>query len=234
MPSEQQQQAAITIQDFFDCVRLVNRYLYEATLSKSSISWLINLFDVRFACMKAVAAAKFSVVADIEDKDREKILLDKLSELAINKGVENSEGMKHLFERNMTLSKEIQFGYYIRIWDRRRDPQVLLNSAYRQLYNLITAKELPIDCNEPHDHHTSSEVLSLADNIINDVDEQIIDILSGYCDEMLDVTEDDLINVFNQMLANYMTPSMLRENESTIVELSRDMKEVSYRQAMRL
>ena len=99
MYSLQEQKAAITIQDFFDCVRLVNHYVYEATLSKSPISWLINLFDLRFACMKAVAAAKFSVVADIEDNDREKILLDKLSALAASKGIENREGIKHLFEQ---------------------------------------------------------------------------------------------------------------------------------------
>lgn len=59
--------AALKIQSFFASYRLKKQNMAQVAIANSPTSKLLQAFDLRFQCMKAVAAAKYPINKPIED-----------------------------------------------------------------------------------------------------------------------------------------------------------------------
>ena len=226
VPKIDKPQAATKIQRFFRCHQLEKQELLHQAISKSSNTLLLNMMNLRFQCMRAVAAAKFPSQKPIEDKAQEARVINAVKELAIEKDITNLEKIEHIFQHNIELSKMIQRPYYGLIWKKApRDTQILVNNAYIQLRNLASqAGFTQILCSQEERSFNETEVLVLARDIIQQVNQEIIEILSNQEKyKPNEITQEELEKIITVMCANYMTPSELNRSLITIQSLANEL-----------
>lgn len=219
-------EAATTIQRFFRRHQLGRQQVLHQVISKSPSSLLLNMMNLRFQCMRAVAAAKFPLKRPIEDKEQEARVIDAVKRLAADRGITDLETIDHIFQHNIELSKMIQRPYYGLIWDKApRDTQTLVNNAYTQLRNLASqAGFIHIMCCQEERSFQCAEVLVLARDIIQQVNQEIIDTLSNKEKHKLnEITQEELEEVIRVMLANYMTPSEFKSSMIMIKSLASEL-----------
>lgn len=77
---------------------------------------LFKLIDDRLALMEAVAAYKWSKDLAIEDKEREKLVLDNTLAMATRAGID-AESSHHFFQVQIEAAKEIQF-FWLDQWEK--------------------------------------------------------------------------------------------------------------------
>jgi hypothetical protein len=146
--------------------------------------------------------------------------------LATDSGIIDLDTIDNIFQHYFELSKTIQRPYYGLIWDKApRDPQMLISNAYIQLRNLVSrAGFVHIECCQEERPFECAEVLVLARDIIQQVNQEIIDILSNNKKHKLDeCTKEKLAEGITIMLANYMTPSELKSSMITIQSLASEL-----------
>jgi chorismate mutase len=126
--------AAITIQNFFRHHQLAKQQVLHQAISKSPSVLLLHMMNLRFQCMRAVAAAKFPIQRPIEDKEQEARVIAVVKKLATDSGITDLESIDRLFQHSIELSKTVQRPYYGLIWDKApRETQTLVNNAYTGL-----------------------------------------------------------------------------------------------------
>lgn len=139
------------IQGFFIAYRLRKQQSLQEAISTSPAIQLLQALDLRFQCMRAVAAAKLPIAKPIEDRTQVMRVIERAQALARERGIVNLEAVANPFLQNITLAENIQSPYYHLIWtkchDGERDLSRLVNNAYRQLREPILTHELSIVCN---------------------------------------------------------------------------------------
>lgn len=213
--------AALKIQGFFSSYRLNKQATLQQLISESPHSQLLQALDLRFQCMKAVAAAKFPINKPLEDKEQVARVIHSVTELAREKGVTNLHAVAELFQYNIMLSTAIQSPYYNLIWRKshhgERDIQKLINHAYAQLRDLVISNNLPLRCPAENHFCTPADVLALARDIIQHASHTIIERLANPTDpELGAMSQRQFAEVIEKMLANYMTPSELAHSKENI------------------
>lgn len=161
--------------------------------------------------MRAVAAAKFPINKPIEDSAQVARVIQGVQILEEEIGISNLAAVADLFRHNISLAESIQAPYYHNIWRKTdlgtRDMQQLLNGAYVQLQQLVITHHLPISCDQEKTYFTSEEVLDLARNIIQHASRTIIKAVKNPA--ITTIAPEELAEVIEKMLANYMNPSSL-------------------------
>lgn len=226
--------AALKIQGFFTAYRLKKQQALREAISTNPAAQLLKALDLRFQCMRAVAAAKLPIAKPIEDRAQVIRVIERAQELASEKGITNLEAVANLFLQNITLAENIQSPYYHLIWtkchDGERDLSKLVNNAYHQLRQLVLEHELPVVCDHEKITFTPEEVLILARDIIQYASRTIIDALANPdLREYYGSAQEDLEKVTEQMLSNYMMPRVLSENKESIHSLVEGIKDCSIR-----
>jgi chorismate mutase len=228
-------QAALKIQGTFFSYRVKKQTLAQHAISTSPASKLLQAFDLRFQCMRAVAAAKFPINKPIEDPAQVERVLNSIKELAKDKGIINLDAVQQLFKQNIFLAEQIQSSYYNLIWrksyyDGAPDNQKLINNAYAQLSNLVHSSDLPILHHRGNTVLTSEDVLALVRNIIQYASITMIQILADSTTRGLQaVSQEGFAEIIEKMLANYMTPSILAHSKENVRLLSKKVIECSVR-----
>lgn len=226
------QVAALKIQGFFTAYRLKKQSALKEAICHNPAAQLLQALDLRFQCMRAVAAAKLPIGKPIEDKAQVTRVILHVQEMAREKGIDNLEAVANIFLQNITLAEGIQSPYYNVIWkkchDEERDLGQLVNHAYEQLRQLVVAHELPILCAHEKTVFTSEEVLMLARGIIQHASNMIIE-AAGNPDlhEIYRDNQEELVKVIEQILSNYMTPSALSKSKESIHLLAESVKNCS-------
>lgn len=219
-------EAAITIQGFFRRHLLEKQMVLHQAISKSPNVSLLHMMNLRFQCMRAVAAAKLPLKKPIEDKEQEVRIIAGVKRLATDSGIIDLDTIDRIFQHYFELSKAIQRPYYGLIWDKApRDTQTLVSNAYIQLRNLVSQAGFVhiIYCQEERPFQCA-EVLVLARDIIQQVNQEIINILSNNEKHKLnEVTKEAMAEVIRIMLANYMTPNELKSGMKTIQSLASEL-----------
>lgn len=226
--------AALKIQGFFTAYRLRKQQALREAISTSPAVQLLQALDLRFQCMRAVAAAKLPIAKPIEDRTQVMRVIERAQELARERGIVNLEAVANLFLQNITLAENIQSPYYHLIWtkchDGERDLSRLVNNAYHQLRELILKHELSIVCDHEKTTFTPEEVLLLARDIIQYASRTIIEALANPdLREYYGGAQEDLERVIEQMLSNYMMPSALSKSREPIHLLVENIKDCSAR-----
>lgn len=217
--------AALQIQRFFAGYRFKKQIALRQVIDNSPYAQLLSVFDLRFQCMRAVAAAKFPINKPLEDKDQIARVIANVTDLAKEKGIQNLEAIAQLFQHNITLSTAIQAPYYDLIWTKshygERNIQQLINNAYDQLWNLVLLNDLPIELIEEKDCYTSANVLMLARDVIQHASKTIIKLLAEPSNQLLDeIAQKEFSEAIEKMLANYMTPGVLAQSKENIKRLT--------------
>lgn len=223
----QQDIAALKIQGFFKTYRLKKQQVLQEVIDSSSSKQLLEALDLRFQCMRAVAAAKLPLGKPINDKAQIEKVLVHVRELANEKEIKNVEMVANLFLQNITLAENIQSPYYDVIWKchyGQRDFKLLVNNAYMQLRQIVSTKKLPIACNYEKTDFTSEEVLLLARDIIQHASQLIIEALGNSDLHEYYQNSQHINSTLRQMLANYMTPSALIKCTGEIDSLAGSIK----------
>ena len=218
--------AAITIQKFFRHHLSAKQEVLCQAISKSPSVLLLEMMKLRFQCMRAVAAAKFPLKRPIEDKEQEARVIASVKRLATDNGITDLESIDRIFQHSIELSKTVQRPYYGLIWDKApRDTQTLVNNAYIQLRHLVfQAGFTHIMCCQEERDFQCAEVLGLARDIIAQVNQEIIAVLSNKEKHKLnEMTQEELEDVFKTMLSNYMTPSELKNSVITMQSLASEL-----------
>ena len=221
------QNSAIKIQRFFKCHQLKKQDNLQEAISKNPYALLLSMIQLRFQCMRAVAAAKFPLKRAIEDKIQEASVINTVKNLAKDRGIVNIEVIERVFEHLITLSKAVQFPYHELIWKLTTlDERELVNNAYIQLCNLVSqARFTQINCSpkEGRDYQCM-DVLILAREIIHHINQEIVSILYNIEKQEQDGAQpQELERVFNMMLTNHMTPTELKRNKITIELLAKEL-----------
>lgn len=210
----------LSIQSLFTQYRLKKQRDLETKISRSAYFDLLSAFDLRFRCMRSVAAAKFIIKKPIEDKAQIERVIQNITALAHEKNITHLAPIAAIFKENIVLAENIQSSYYYRIWQRSQLPgeprnlQKLIDHAYHELTKLIVIFNLPISYDQEIHSYSSEDVLDLARHIIKHASEKIIEALSNSTHS--ENTERELFEIIQKMLSNYMTPSALIENTETI------------------
>ncbi len=229
-------EAAATIVRYIQWYRFKKNCETESVLLGNPVRRLLEVFELRFVAMRAVAAAKFITNQPIEDLEQEQKIKNMIAKLAIEKSMVDLTPVVDLFDHAMTLSKSIQYSY-LRVWDKRWNPArewgSLIARCYEQLWDIIDEYDVSISTLKVC-QPTASDVLILAREIIKYANVQIIEFLSRDDNLLLDVSYEELCDAFEKLLANYMSPRVLQENEGEIAVLSDDLKIIAYSQTMRL
>lgn len=175
-------QSALKIQGAFNLFRLKTQIHLQQVISTSPERELLQAFDLRFQCMRAVAAAKFPINKPIEDPAQVERVLNSIKDFAKEKGIINLEAVEQIFRHNIFLAEKIQSSYYNLIWRKSYsgvpDTQRLINNAYAQLWELAHTANLPVACRFERTHFTSTDVLSLARDVIQHASRSIVEILA--------------------------------------------------------
>ncbi len=223
--------AALKIQGFFTSYRLKKQQALGEAISTNPAAQLLKALDLRFQCMRAVAAAKLPIAKPIEDRAQVIRVIECAQELARERGITNLEAVERLFLQNITLAENIQSPYYHLIWtkchDGERDLGKLVNNAYQQLCQLVLDHELSVACDHEKTIATPEEVLGLARDIIQYASRTIVDELANpdLC-EYYGGAQEDLERITEQMLSNYMMPRVLSESKEGIHSLVEGIKDV--------
>ncbi|MFZ4076385.1 MAG: chorismate mutase, partial [Legionellaceae bacterium] len=112
----QENNAALKIQRFFGSYRLRKQEITKQAIASSAHATLLQAFDLRFQCMKAVAAAKFPINKPIEDAAQVERVITSIRKLAEDKGITNLDAIERLFYQTIVLAERIQTPYYHIIW----------------------------------------------------------------------------------------------------------------------
>lgn len=162
--------AAGKIQRFFTSYRQQKKQVLNHAIDSHPAQSLLQALDLRFQCMRAVAAAKLPIDKAINDPAQVARVIQRAQEIAQEKGITNIGTIADVFSQNITLAESIQAPYYHLIWKKShqgvRDLNALVNGAYKQLCSIIEANHLDISCAPEKGHYTSAEVLMLARDII--------------------------------------------------------------------
>ncbi len=206
--------AALKIQGLFASYRLNKQIAAQQAISTSATTKLLQAFDLRFQCMRAVAAAKFPINKPIEDPAQVERVLISISEFAREKGIINLEAVQQIFRHNIFLAEKIQSSYYDLIWRKSYygapDTQQLINNAYAQLRDLAHTVNLPVSCCPESADFTSADVLGLARDVIQHASRTIVEILADSTSrEVQVISQEEFTGGIEKMLGNYMTPSAL-------------------------
>lgn len=216
--------AALKTQGFFAAYRLKKQQALLKAISTNPAAQLLKALDLRFQCMRAVAAAKLPIAKPIEDRTQVMRVIERAQEFAGAKGITNLEAVANLFLQNITLAENIQSPYYHLIWTKchngERDLSKLVNNAYHQLRQLILEHKLPVVCDHEKTIFTSEEVLLLARDIIQYASRTIIEALANSdLREYYESAPEDIEKIIEKMLSNYMTPKALSESKGEISSL---------------
>ena len=217
--------AALQIQRFFSIHRFKKQIALRQTIDNSLYAQLLSAFDLRFQCMRAVAAAKFPINKPLEDKDQIARVIASVTELAKEKGIQNLEAIAQLFQHNISLSTAIQAPYYDLIWRKshygERNIQQLINNAYDQLRDIVLLNDLPIELIEAKNCYNSADVLMLARDVIQHASKTIIELLAEPSNQLFDeISQKEFIAAIEKILANYMTPGVLAHSKENLSLLS--------------
>lgn len=216
-------EAALNIQNFFSSYRLKKQTIAQQAIVASPASKLLQAFDLRFQCMKAVAAAKFPINKPIEDPAQVARVIANIRKIAEEKGIANLDAIERLFQQNIVLAERIQAPYYHVIWRTTYqdgvDNQRLIDDAYKQLCDIV--QTFTID-NEKTTFE-SNDVLSLAREVIQFASKAIIDVLAET--ELLSsaVLQEEFYDAFEKMLTVYMTPSYFSQSKENIQQMMQDI-----------
>ncbi len=225
-------EAALKIQHFFIDHRLKKQAALQQVIADSPNSQLLQTIHLRFQCMRAVAAAKLPLSKPLEDKEQIVRVISGVTELAKETGITNLDAVAQAFQHNIMLSTMIQVPYYDLIWRKShrgtRDIQKLINHAYTQLQQLVFSHNLPIDSLHEKSCYSPEEVLDLARGIIQYASKTIIKILANPTrQELHAISQAEFAAVIEEMLANYMTPTILTRSKEAIYLLAQKMTECS-------
>lgn len=223
-------EAALKIQGFFMVHRLKKQAALHEVIAHSPNSQLLQAIHLRFQCMRAVAAAKFPLSKPLEDKEQIVRVISGVTKLAKETGITNLEAVAQVFQHNIMLSTMVQVPYYDLIWRKShhgtRDIQKLINHAYTQLQHLVLSLSLPIDSLPEKLCYSPEEVLTLARDIIQYASKTIIEILANPTRQELHViSQAEFAAVIEEMLASYMTPTILARSKEVIHLLAQKMTE---------
>lgn len=220
-------EAASKIQNFFTPYRLKKQVIAQQAIVTSPASKLLQAFDLRFQCMKAVAAAKFPINKPIEDPAQVVRVMASIRKIAEEKGITNLDAIERLFHQNIVLAERIQAPYYHVIWRTTYqdgvNTQRLINNAYKQLCYIVQISELPIIIDSEKTCFESNDVLSLAREVIQFASKMIIDALADAKQFSSVVLQEEFFDTFEKMLAVYMTPSYLSESKENIQQMIQDI-----------
>ena len=220
---EKREASARTIQGFFRTYLSEKQKVLQQNIVANPCEQLLQLIDLRFQCMRAVAAAKFPIKKPIEDKEQEARVITAVQQLAIDNGITELEKIDSVFQHQITLSKTVQHYYYDRIWDKTpRDARILVNNAYIQLRALaIQAGFNQSGYSLEARDFQRDEVLGLARDLIKRLNQDIVEMLSDPEKHKLNmVSQDELTVVITKILASYMTPGDLEKSTETIQSLA--------------
>lgn len=225
-------ESALKIQGFFASYRLKKQDALQQLISTSPHSRLLQALDLRFQCMRAVAAAKFPINKPLEDREQVARVICSVTELAQQKGIRNLEAVAQFFQHTIVLSTRIQSPYYDLIWRKShysgRDNQALVNNAYAQLCSLVRSFDLPIEYLQEKPCFAPTEVLGLARDIIQYASNKIIEELANPTRLELDKeSQIEFVLVIEKMLANYMTTRTLADSKEAIQSLTQRVSERS-------
>ena len=205
--------------------RLNKKYRAQEILSNNPASKLLQAFDLRFQCMKSVAAAKFPINKPIEDAAQIERVIESIRALAQQKGIVNLDAIERLFRHNIRLAERIQTPYFHTIWRKSYDTKInsqrLLDDAYQKLEAIAKQLDLPITTQAAQSERTSADVLALARDVIKYISEQIMDALIEAAHIPPALLQKELFDAFESMLAVYMTPhfaAISKENVQLMVE----------------
>jgi chorismate mutase len=219
---------ALKTQSLFSSYQLQKQLSTHRAIVKSRYVRLLQAFDLRFQCMRAVAAAKLLLNQPIEDREQARQLIEKMTAFAQKKGIHNTEEITALFHQNILLAERIQTSYYHRIWKHssisERDQQQLTTDAYNLLTRLVSFCNLPVFCDQGNSEPTSMEVLYLARDIIQHASCRIIELLASPTAE--EISAEEFAELIKKILSNYMTPHTLTESEESIALLTESVKNI--------
>lgn len=223
-----EEKAALKIQRFFASYRSQKQTTVQQAISTSPASKLLRAFDLRFQCMRAVAAAKFPINKPIEDAAQVARVIASIRELAEREGIVNLDAIERLFHQSILLAERIQAPYYYVIWNKTYpstgvDSVRLINHAYQQLCSVVRSFELSIACDPEKVDAESLDVLGLAREIIQHASKTIVEVLVDPRQVLNEISREEFTTTFEKMLAEYMTPNSLLHSKENIQFLAQDV-----------
>lgn len=220
-------EAALKIQSFFGSYRLKKQVIAQQVVASSPASKLLQAFDLRFQCMRAVAAAKFPINKPIEDPAQVTRVIASIRKIAEEKGITNLDAIERLFHQNIVLAERIQAPYYYMIWRTTYqdgvNTQRLINNAYKQLCDLVQTSDLPIIVDSEKTYFESNDILSLAREVIQFASKTIIDVLADAEQFSSVVLQEEFSDTFEKMLSVYMSPRFLSKSKENIPIMIQDI-----------
>jgi hypothetical protein len=240
-----QMKPAATIQHCFFAYQNRKRARTNQAIKKSPYRQLWTAFHILFRCMRAVAAATWGADEEIANHTAEQSILEKLQGLASKKMLDEQDinNMAKLFKLNRVLTNNIQNTYTHQIWSTfdSRSRQKLLNHAYKELHQLVNLYHLTHLSPEIRKKHTASDVLTLANQIMDHAHETIINVLSLPIVDISESNVEELLylettahtvstsdaeqfkTILQKILSNYMATRTLDESTETIHTLATDI-----------
>jgi len=214
-------ETTLKFQSLFTTYHLKKKMTSQQAITNSPYTQLLRALDLRFQCMRAVAAAKFPIQKPIADKEQVERVIQSVKELAEASGISDLETIADLFKHNIALAENIQSSYYHLIWtkshSKTRDMQQLTTNAYTQLQYIIRVYNLPIEYEQEKTAYTSTDVLALARNIIQYANLMIIKALVHPATQKLNPhAQRDFVDDLEKILSNYMTPTQLSDSDEQI------------------
>ena len=223
--------AALTIQRFFASYQLKKQNVAQQAIATNPASKLLHAFDLRFQCMKAVAAAKFPINKPIEDPEQVVRVIASIRKIAEEKGITNLAAIERLFYQNIVLAERIQAPYYHLIWRKSYQAGVnhqrLIDNAYKQLSGIVQTFNVPATVDSEKTCFESNDVLSLAREVIQYASKMIIDVLAEAEQLSNAALQEAFSDAFEKMLAVYMTPSCLSRSKENIRLVVQDINHCS-------
>lgn len=221
--------AALKIQGFFASYRVKKHEVAKQAMETNPASKLLQAFDLRFQCMKAVAAAKFPINKPIEDPAQVDRVITNIREIAEKKDICDPDVIERIFRQNILLAERIQASYYYTIWPKSYKSAVnnqrLVDSAYAQLRSIAQTFNLPIVYRLDNAGYTSQDVLSLAREVIQYASNMIINALTEPEYLSNSIVQQELSVAFENILALYMTPGRLSESKENIQQMMHEIND---------
>ncbi len=229
-----EEKAALTIQKFFASYRTRKKISMQQTLFSSPSSKLLRAFDLRFQCMRAVAAAKFPINKPIEDISQVARVIASIRNLAKEKDIVDLDAIERLFHHNILLAERIQGSYYYLIWKKSYpstgvDCNGLISQAYKQLCAVVQSHDLKIRCDAMKVDVASADVLGLAREIIQLASKMIIEALAQPQQFLNVISGKEFTETFEKMLAAYMTPTVLADSKGNVQFIANEIRSVTAR-----
>lgn len=224
-----EEKAALQIQRFFASYLSKKQAIAQEAISTSPSSKLLCAFDLRFQCMRAVAAAKFPINKPIEDPAQVIRVIASIRDLAGKKGIANLDAIERLFHQSILLAERIQAPYYHTIWKKTYpagiDSRRLIDHAYKQLCTVIRSFDLPIARGDAEKIDIeSADVLGLARDIIQHASKAIVGMLAEPRPLLDEVARVEFAKDFEKMLAKYMTPKNRLRSKEDVQILAKEVQ----------